>query len=179
LEVDEDECFRHQFLETSTSPQISSTSSSLNRRSIVALPGGETVCCQLDPACFRQCHPAKPNWLHHFLHHPSFLNINVLSRHLAMTATFPYTLIACPCTSFTSPSDVNASSIEDPDDDTTFNPHHIRANFSLYPYEHLLYCDDCHQIRCPRCWAEEIMNWFCPSCLFEVPSSVVKSDGNR
>ncbi|KAG9573720.1 hypothetical protein KCU77_g15055, partial [Aureobasidium melanogenum] len=94
-------------------------------------------------------------------------------------ATFPYTLIACPCTSFTSPSDINPSSIEDPDDDTTFNPHHIRANFSLYPYEHLLYCDECHQIRCPRCWAEEILNWFCPSCLFEVPSSVVKSDGNR
>ncbi|THX33828.1 hypothetical protein D6D12_01290 [Aureobasidium pullulans] len=96
-----------------------------------------------------------------------------------MAATFPYTLIACPCTSFTSPSDTNLSSIEDPDDDTTFNPHHIRANFSLYPYEHLLYCDDCHQIRCPRCWAEEIMNWFCPNCLFEVPSSVVKTDGNR
>ncbi|KAI5243159.1 hypothetical protein E4T43_04302 [Aureobasidium subglaciale] len=94
-------------------------------------------------------------------------------------ATFPYTLIACPCTSFTSPSDTNASSIEDPDDDTTFNSHHIRAKFSLYTYEQLLYCDDCHQIRCPRCWTEEIMNWFCPSCLFEVPSSVVKSDGNR
>lgn len=95
-----------------------------------------------------------------------------------MAAAFPYTLVACPCTSFTTPSDPSKNA-EDVDDEDTFNPHHLRANFSLYHYEHLLYCDECHQIRCPRCWAEEIMNWFCPSCLFEVPSSVVKSDGNR
>jgi hypothetical protein len=163
----------------STSPQISRTSSSLNRRFNVVLPGGDTVCCQWTLHVSNDAIEQSQFGLHRSLHHQSLLNINVPSLHLTMTAAFPYTLIACPCTSFTSPSDINPSSIEDPDDDTTFNPHHIRANFSLYPYEHLLYCDDCHQIRCPRCWAEEIMNWFCPSCLFEVPSSVVKTDGNR
>lgn len=60
-----------------------------------------------------------------------------------------------------------------------FNPHNARSNYSLYPYSHLLYCDECQQIRCPKCWTDEITAWYCPSCLFEVPSSVVKSDGNR
>lgn len=107
-----------------------------------------------------------------------------------MAAAFPFSHVACPCTSLTtgitSTTEKRRSSYQpaltpssnDPAN-STFNPHDPRANYSLYPYEHLLYCDECHQIRCPRCWTEEIMNWFCPSCLFEVPSSVVKSDGNR
>jgi dynactin-4 len=49
----------------------------------------------------------------------------------------------------------------------------------LYPIEYLMYCEDCHQIRCPRCVAEEIVTYYCPSCLFEVPSSNIKSEGNR
>lgn len=71
---------------------------------------------------------------------------------------------------------------EDDDEDEAdqpINPHSLRANFSLYSYDRLLFCDECQQIRCPRCWAEETTHWYCPSCLFEVPSSVVKSDGNR
>lgn len=107
-----------------------------------------------------------------------------------MAAAFPYTYIACPCTSLTSSAassttqkrssrQLSANDSAEDKDDTTFNPHDPRANFSLYPYDHLLYCDECHQIRCPRCCSEEIVNWYCPSCLFEVPSSVVKTDGNR
>ncbi|KAF2024944.1 dynactin-like protein Arp1 p62 subunit RO2 [Setomelanomma holmii] len=65
------------------------------------------------------------------------------------------------------------------EEDGTFDPRNPRSNYSLYPIEHLLYCEDCLQIRCPRCVIEETLNWYCPSCLFEVPSSVVKSDGNR
>lgn len=42
-----------------------------------------------------------------------------------------------------------------------------------------MYCEDCHQIRCPRCVAEEIVTYYCPSCLFEVPSSNIRSEGNR
>ncbi len=42
-----------------------------------------------------------------------------------------------------------------------------------------MYCEDCHQIRCPRCVAEEIVTYYCPNCLFEVPSSNLKSEGNR
>ncbi|OKL60354.1 hypothetical protein UA08_04094 [Talaromyces atroroseus] len=71
---------------------------------------------------------------------------------------------------------------QDDDDDEaeqTFNPRSPRANFSLYPPEQLLYCEDCHQIKCPKCITEEIVCWYCPNCLFETPSSMVRSEGNR
>ncbi|KAK6515436.1 hypothetical protein TWF506_007771 [Arthrobotrys conoides] len=69
--------------------------------------------------------------------------------------------------------------LTDEDDDNNFDPRDPRSAFSLFPIENLLYCEDCHQIRCPRCVQDEIVCWYCPSCLFEVPSSTVKSDGNR
>lgn len=87
-----------------------------------------------------------------------------------MAQTFPYTYYACNC------FDGNAGADEE---ERTFDPRSPRANYALFPLEHLLYCEDCLQIRCPRCIIEETLNWYCPSCLFEVPSSVVKSDGNR
>ncbi|CAZ84248.1 unnamed protein product [Tuber melanosporum] len=71
---------------------------------------------------------------------------------------------------------------EDPDEseeEETFDPRAPRSNFSLFPLENLLYCEDCKQIRCPRCVHDEIVCFFCPNCLFEVPSSTVKTDGNR
>lgn len=107
----------------------------------------------------------------------------------------PYTYIQCPCSdpselgrpqgnsSPTHPShskdgDGNPDD-EDDDDGRTFDPRAPRSNYSLYPIEYLLYCEDCHQIRCPRCVAEEVVTYFCPGCLFEVPSSNIKSEGNR
>ena len=108
-----------------------------------------------------------------------------------MSRAFPYVYISCPCSSQTAVSETTTSSrrasyrpLNDEaddrnDEDAPLNPHDLRANFSLYPYEHLLYCDECHEIRCPRCWTEEITTWYCPICLFEVPSSIVKTDGNR
>lgn len=68
---------------------------------------------------------------------------------------------------------------EDEDEEQTFDPRSPRSNFSLYPPEQLLYCEECHQIKCPRCITEEIVSWYCPSCLFETPSSMVRGDGNR
>ncbi|EWC48341.1 hypothetical protein DRE_02110 [Drechslerella stenobrocha 248] len=68
---------------------------------------------------------------------------------------------------------------DDDDEENNFDPRDPRSAFSLFPIENLLYCEDCHQIRCPRCVQDEIVCWYCPSCLFEVPSSTVKSDGNR
>ncbi|KAJ5092786.1 hypothetical protein N7456_008647 [Penicillium angulare] len=65
------------------------------------------------------------------------------------------------------------------DEEQTFDPRSPRSNFSLYPPEQLLYCEDCHQIKCSRCITEEIVSWYCPNCLFETPSSMVKTDGNR
>ena len=64
-------------------------------------------------------------------------------------------------------------------DDRTFDPRAARSNYNLYPIEHLLYCDNCHEIRCPRCMLEEISTYYCPNCLFEVPTSNIKSEGNR
>jgi dynactin-4 len=68
---------------------------------------------------------------------------------------------------------------EEEDEEQTFDPRSPRSNFSLYPPEQLLYCEECHQIKCPRCITEEIVSWYCPSCLFETPSTLARADGNR
>ncbi|KAI7475339.1 hypothetical protein KC357_g4990 [Hortaea werneckii] len=103
-----------------------------------------------------------------------------------MASSFPYTHYACPCTSLTAspPSLSTLNPAVHPTDDAeedgrTFNPHSARANYALYPLDQLLYCDECDGIRCPKCVSEEVVNWYCPSCLFEVPSSAVRGDGNR
>ncbi|KAF2400168.1 dynactin p62 [Trichodelitschia bisporula] len=88
-----------------------------------------------------------------------------------MATQFPYTYYSCPC--------INPTDSTLPEQDDTFDPSSPRAAFSLYPLEHLLYCTECHQVRCPRCTAEEVVCWYCPSCLFEVPSSTVRSEGNQ
>ncbi len=116
--------------------------------------------------------------------HPRFHNCN-LHNMTSSAATFtPYSYFQCPCTDSHLPTrhigqEPKATNDEASDDDRTFNPRAPRANYTLYPLEHLLYCEDCHQIRCPRCVLDEIVTWFCPNCLFEVPSSTVKTEGNR
>ncbi|WEW55232.1 hypothetical protein PRK78_000661 [Emydomyces testavorans] len=100
-----------------------------------------------------------------------------------MARPLPYTFISCPCAE--SPlsgqstnrlsrdlSNFSLTQPDDDDDEKTFDPRSPRANYSLYPPEHLLYCEDCHQIKCPRCITEEIVCWYCPNCLFETPSTV-------
>ncbi|KAI5306315.1 hypothetical protein KEM56_001418 [Ascosphaera pollenicola] len=119
-----------------------------------------------------------------------------------MAKPFPYTFISCPCSydSIQHPSSPDnrlsqnisdlslspgqrrrRSKIQEDEDeeDGTFDPRAPRSNYSLYPPEHLLYCEDCHQIKCSKCVTEEIVCWYCPSCLFETPSSMVRSEGNR
>jgi dynactin-4 len=100
-----------------------------------------------------------------------------------MAALTPYTYIQCPCSdsaTFGRSSGPNSpTGSEGDEDDRTFDPRAPRSNYSLYPLEYLLYCEDCHQIRCPRCVSEEIVTYYCPNCLFEVPSSTIKSEGNR
>ncbi|PHH64751.1 hypothetical protein CDD81_4013 [Ophiocordyceps australis] len=98
-----------------------------------------------------------------------------------MAPLTPYTYIQCPC------SDPAAADQEDDslrarrhdEDERTFDPRAPRSNFSLFPLEYLLFCEDCQQIRCPRCVVEEIVTYFCPSCLFEIPSSNLRSEGTR
>lgn len=99
-----------------------------------------------------------------------------------MALSTPYTYIQCPCSDqLTQGSDSRShgSSSVDDDEERTFDPRAPRSNYSLYPLEYLLYCEDCQQIRCPRCVNEEIVTYYCPNCLFEVPSSNVRSEGNR
>lgn len=95
-----------------------------------------------------------------------------------MSLSTPYTYIQCPCSDQTVLSSRNA--LSDPEEDErTFDPKAPRSNYSLYPLEYLLYCEDCQQIRCPRCVTEESVTYYCPNCLFEVPSSNLRSEGNR
>src|SRR5204862_5629965 len=107
-----------------------------------------------------------------------------------MARPFPYTFILCPCTDTSTvgkstqelsrdASSTRAAISDGDEEERTFDPRSPRANYSLYPPEHLLYCEDCHQIKCPRCITEEIVCWYCPNCLFETPSSMVRSEGNR
>lgn len=111
-----------------------------------------------------------------------------------MVTTFPYTRYACPCSETPSaapPSllkkrasqhiQVSTSGEEQEvgEEGGTFDPHDARADYSLYALDQLLFCDECNHTRCAKCWSEETLYWYCPSCLFEVPSSGVKSDGNR
>lgn len=104
--------------------------------------------------------------------------------------TFPSIFIACPCSDNigqrvlsgprkpSSTLETDCAEKEEEEEDA-FDPRAARSTFSLFPLENLLFCADCNQVRCPRCVLEEIVCYFCPSCLFEVPSSTVKSEGNR
>ncbi|KAK4443745.1 dynactin subunit 4 [Podospora aff. communis PSN243] len=100
-----------------------------------------------------------------------------------MAPLTPYTYIQCPCSDASTlgrqADSSSPTSADDDLDDRTFDPRAPRSNYSLYPLDYLNYCEDCQQIRCPRCVAEEIVTYFCPNCLFEVPSSNLKSEGNR
>lgn len=98
-----------------------------------------------------------------------------------MAPAFPYTFYACPCseTNATTTATGNRASQSDLDREQTFSPHDPRSAYSLYTLDHLLFCDDCNQIKCSKCVSDEIIHWYCPNCLFEVPGSVVRSDGNR
>ncbi|KAK6430832.1 hypothetical protein LTR95_013010 [Oleoguttula sp. CCFEE 5521] len=103
-----------------------------------------------------------------------------------MALPLPSAHYACLCSSSPSPalssrraSHIPAPPQDDNSEQSTFNPHSPRAAYNLYPLTHLLFCDECSQIRCPKCTTEEVTTWYCPSCLFEVPSGSVRGDGNR
>jgi dynactin 4 len=122
------------------------------------------------------------------------VELSTVAQTLAMALSFPYTYYSCPCVYASAPlprpqRDRKASheqqnpgqrpDEEEDGDEQTFDPKSPRANYSLFPLEHLLWCTECHEMRCARCMAEEIVCWYCPTCLFEVPSSTVRTEGNR
>ena len=92
----------------------------------------------------------------------------------SMAAPFPYAHYACPCSTSNGPASSKRASQLEPQDEDTFNPHDPRAAYALYPLDNLLFCDECSQIRCQKCVNDEIITWFCPSCLFDVPSGQVE-----
>ena len=47
------------------------------------------------------------------------------------------------------------------------------------PLYSLYYCPDCACVRCNECIAWEVIGYFCPNCLFEVPSTSVKAQKSR
>lgn len=103
-----------------------------------------------------------------------------------MASFTPYTYIQCPCydtagSEHNDPADAAAdpSTNDGESDGNAFDPRSSRSSYSLYPPEYLLYCDVCQQIRCPRCVSEELVNIYCPNCLFEVATSSLKTEGNR
>ncbi|KAJ3368000.1 hypothetical protein GGF31_006957 [Allomyces arbusculus] len=50
---------------------------------------------------------------------------------------------------------------------------------TVAPITSLLFCRDCVATRCARCVTHETACYYCPLCLFEVPSSSVKNERNR
>lgn len=94
----------------------------------------------------------------------------------------------CPCTDISKRSSLlpaeeqslgHQPPAEEEEEAIPFNPHDPRANFAQYPIEHLLFCTECHELRCPRCSYEESLSAFCPSCLQERSSNSTKTESNR
>lgn len=43
----------------------------------------------------------------------------------------------------------------------------------------LYFCDSCDEVRCPKCVQDEIVCYYCPNCLFDVPTASVKSEKHK
>ncbi|KAG0204439.1 hypothetical protein BGX28_003621 [Mortierella sp. GBA30] len=53
------------------------------------------------------------------------------------------------------------------------DPHGSQSLARLY------FCDSCDEIRCPKCTQDEIVCYYCPNCLFDVPTASVKSEKHK
>jgi dynactin-4 len=58
-------------------------------------------------------------------------------------------------------------------------PVYPSSSSSFSPLDNLYFCEECDAIRCDQCVAVEVASYFCPSCLFDVPSANVRGDRNR
>ncbi|ODQ50939.1 dynactin p62 [Saitoella complicata NRRL Y-17804] len=72
-----------------------------------------------------------------------------------------------------------AAEAEEEVEDSLWDPKAPRSQFNTFPLSNLYFCEECQSIRCPRCVQEEVVCWFCPWCMFEVPATNVRSDHNR
>ncbi|KAF9562592.1 dynactin p62 [Agrocybe pediades] len=53
------------------------------------------------------------------------------------------------------------------------------SSYSFHPLHDLFFCEECDAIRCNRCVSVEVSSYYCPNCLFEVPSASVRAEKNR
>lgn len=72
--------------------------------------------------------------------------------------------IYCPC--------LNPNSLPPP-------PNLPSSSYSYHEIHDLYFCEECDSIRCNRCVSVEVSGYYCPNCLFEVPSASVRGEKNR
>ncbi|OSX59683.1 hypothetical protein POSPLADRAFT_1183348 [Postia placenta MAD-698-R-SB12] len=58
-------------------------------------------------------------------------------------------------------------------------PHLPSSTYSFHPLHNLFFCEECDAVRCNRCVMVEVSGYYCPNCLFEVPSASVRAEKNR
>ncbi|KAJ7914473.1 dynactin p62 family-domain-containing protein [Mycena leptocephala] len=58
-------------------------------------------------------------------------------------------------------------------------PHLSSSSHSFHPLHTLFFCEECDAVRCNRCVSVEVSGYYCPNCLFEVPSASVRAEKNR
>ncbi|KAK6907167.1 hypothetical protein I203_101157 [Kwoniella mangroviensis CBS 8507] len=58
-------------------------------------------------------------------------------------------------------------------------PSYPSSSSSYHRLDRLYFCEECDAVRCDQCVAIEIASYFCPNCLFDVPSANVRADKNR
>ncbi|KAI0040046.1 hypothetical protein FA95DRAFT_929315 [Auriscalpium vulgare] len=58
-------------------------------------------------------------------------------------------------------------------------PHLPSSSYSFHPLHELFFCEECDAVRCNRCVSVEVSGYYCPNCLFEVPSASVRAEKNR
>ena len=58
-------------------------------------------------------------------------------------------------------------------------PHLPSSSYSFHPLHTLFFCEECDAVRCNRCVSVEVSTYYCPNCLFEVPSASVRAEKNR
>ena len=58
-------------------------------------------------------------------------------------------------------------------------PHLASSSHHFHPLHELFFCEECDAIRCNRCVSVEVSGYYCPNCLFEVPSASVRAEKNR
>jgi len=58
-------------------------------------------------------------------------------------------------------------------------PNTPSSSYCFHPLYDLFFCEECDAIRCNRCVSVEVSGYYCPNCLFEVPSASVRAEKNR